>query len=532
MTGIGEESAPTRKTIRILLVVGIQIFVVSCVIISIPLVLTLNALLQCNGLSSAMSTSMVEDLAFRSQINQVSTVSILIKKITSSAESIIRATDLALENYVNSSNPEAVFEALGRIKYSHQYPNSVFYGSVSENEFIVLTSDEQVYIQIPVASPDSSCHICQYAANYTQAEKDMATNHGSLAKVDLVSLKLGPFAPSSSGQISLQTRPWYKECQAIISDDQTIYWTEPYRFSDGSLGMTAARPLFDQNLNFVGAYGADVCFDDFQPLIQLNQTINTFTYIMTRDGRILAMSGNESTLTKPGGFKSWMDVQTPRIYQSAQYLHNQLGKGQDFYSLPPLMSYRLGDMYFHMATMTVSPYLIVISGSPISDYMVQIDAVDTVLSNNFYTGRTNVIAIAIALLIMMVALAVALSYYAITRPLASICKIIREGMGFDFRAFKDIDQYKGNYVTELAFMEETFYGMIEKFAEAIKNNKDKKPTSATMNPCTGAPSIGGASFATSQTPRLHDSEMKLSNMASDLATEDESGPISLAPGIP
>ncbi|KAJ3024057.1 UNVERIFIED_CONTAM: hypothetical protein HDU68_008333 [Siphonaria sp. JEL0065] len=142
-------------------------------------------------------------------------------------------------------------------------------------------------------------------------------------------------------------------------------------------------------------------------------------------------------------------------------------------------------VYFQVRVMDKAPHFVIVNGAPRSDFMGKLDDLGTQLDVSLNSKVPIAIEIAVGVFVFTVAMACILTYYSVTRPLRFIIEIIL--------------QQDGNIMIEFAFMESTFFRMIGKFAEGLKqkkasaNNSNKKATSNNTFAKSGTRAVSAAS---------------------------------------
>ncbi len=132
-------------------------------------------------------------------------------------------------------------------------------------------------------------------------------------------------------------RPWYQSTEQY----QALNWSGIYRFTDGSLGITASAPIFDR-LNsgeqLMGVAGADLRLEHISKFIrEIATTIspNSQVFIVERSGLLVATSLDESVVVEEEGDSSSVNpaqkktrksaIAHPQMRGTAQAIQNQLG---------------------------------------------------------------------------------------------------------------------------------------------------------------------------------------------------------------
>lgn len=130
-------------------------------------------------------------------------------------------------------------------------------------------------------------------------------------------------------------RPWYQNTE----QHQALNWSSIYPFTDGSLGITASAPIFDQ-LNsgeqLLGVAGADLRLahlGEFVREIATTISPNSQVFIVERSGLLVATSLDESVVEEETSEQAGAPkkktrksaIAHPQIRGTAQAIQNQFG---------------------------------------------------------------------------------------------------------------------------------------------------------------------------------------------------------------
>ncbi len=124
-------------------------------------------------------------------------------------------------------------------------------------------------------------------------------------------------------------RPWYLSTQRY----QATNWSDIYAFTDGSLGITAAAPIYDPtHQTFLGVAGADVRLQQIGEFLQaLPLSAQSEIFIVERSGLLVASSeerGLEPAVASPENPESQrieaIASHDPRVQATARYVQDHL----------------------------------------------------------------------------------------------------------------------------------------------------------------------------------------------------------------
>ncbi|MGC9526527.1 MAG: ATP-binding protein [Limnospira sp.] len=119
-----------------------------------------------------------------------------------------------------------------------------------------------------------------------------------------------------------RTRPWYTKTLVLEQSN----WSQIYPFTSGELGLTASRPIFDRDGQFLGIVGVDFVLgsiDDFLRSIQISP--NAEIFILEPSGFLVATSTAEAPFfTDNRGRANRLkisDSKNPKFRAIADYLN-------------------------------------------------------------------------------------------------------------------------------------------------------------------------------------------------------------------
>ena len=145
-----------------------------------------------------------------------------------------------------------------------------------------------------------------------------------------------------------RTRPWYKSTK---SEGRSIWTSEYYLFTAKEPGITCAQPIFDANMNFVGAVGVDFKLNEINNFLKSLKIGETGTAFLCNDaGEIFAhpakvsyKKGNPRNPAKGSNhprspaeeaLKNGPENEAISYYQKTQkYKFNYVHKGERYISL-------------------------------------------------------------------------------------------------------------------------------------------------------------------------------------------------------
>ncbi len=173
-------------------------------------------------------------------------------------------------------------------------------------------------------------------------------------------------------------RPWY-----IDATNQPA-WSKIYpMFSHKTLGVTLAKPLKDNNGNFLGVIGTDILLSeisDFLNSIEIGKTGETF--IIERDGLLVGTSTPQQIFTVNNETQKLdrlpaSQSDTPSIRATAAYLNQRYHKDLGQINSSQQLNYEIeGDRYF----LQVVPFSdkfglnwLIVVVVPAADFMAEID---------------------------------------------------------------------------------------------------------------------------------------------------------------
>ena len=144
-----------------------------------------------------------------------------------------------------------------------------------------------------------------------------------------------------------RTRPWYKSTK---SEGRSIWTSEYYLFTAKEPGITCAQPIFDENMNFVGAVGVDFKLNEINNFLKSLKIGETGTAFLCNDaGEIFAHPAKVSF--KRGNPRNPSNTNHPRspaeealkkgpendainyYHKTQKYKFNYIHKGERYISL-------------------------------------------------------------------------------------------------------------------------------------------------------------------------------------------------------
>ncbi|MEB3884870.1 ATP-binding protein [Lyngbya sp. CCY1209] len=250
-------------------------------------------------------------------------------------------------------------------------------------------------------------------------------------------------------------RPWYTKTLVLEQPN----WSQIYPFTNGELGLTASRPLYDRDGQFMGIVGVDFVLgliDNFLQSIQISP--NAEIFILEPSGFLVATSTAEKPffIDEKGGEKRLKiaDSQNPKLRAIADYLH------QNFEHLSQIEETYQSDFKIgrERQFIQVVPHRdqfglnwLIVVAIPEADFMGQIDA----------NARTTLLLCLVALAVT-IAIGVLTARW-VTRPLLNLNQVARKIASGQWNQTVQISRC--DEVGELA---ETFNQMVAQLRQSFK----------------------------------------------------------------
>ncbi|KAJ3244094.1 hypothetical protein HDU78_011492 [Chytriomyces hyalinus] len=470
-----KQIAPKQFTMSLLLV--------AVAVLSTPLCTYFPLMEYSNYASTTATRAAVEVLA--DKIQQVQ-VGLAMETITSLIDDI---TDHVLDMrkvftvYSNQSNMDAVLYALANeIKFTN-IPLHLLFATITDTCVFLQKSDKfGVMLILPPEYRDPQCEICRRERqNWTDAEWEWTRRHNgsiSAAVWNETSLTYGEFRYQNiSYRATL--RPWFKQAALLTAANARIQFTEPYvfalgargNFSDVVSGITATYPIFDNLGQLSAVYGVDISFQDMHDtLAKYLQTPNAFMYVTTREGLLVGSSSNESLIDFAGNMIFANQSMNPKTRATSEFLWSQFPSDKIDLSLLGGKMWDHEGLAFQLRAMSNAPHFVIVNGAPTSDYTGEFDAVLADLDVQLENNLRIMIGVSSTVFAVVVLISCVLARLYVTIPLAHITRIIEDAAHFDFTAYKSMRKSNGNFIREIATMEQVFFVMIAKFAANVRGS--------------------------------------------------------------
>ncbi|KAI8831799.1 hypothetical protein BJ741DRAFT_616144, partial [Chytriomyces cf. hyalinus JEL632] len=481
--GKKKQIVPKQFTMSLLLVVFIQTLLTAVAVLSTPLCTYFPLMAYSNNASTTATRTAVEILA--DKIQQVQ-VGLAMETITSLIDDI---TDHVLDMrkvftvYSNQSNMDGVLYALANeIKFTH-IPLHLLFATTTDAAVFLQKSDKfGVMLILPPEYRDPQCEICRRERqNWTDAEWEWTRRHnGSLSAAvwNETSLTYGEFRyQNKSYRATL--RPWFKQAALLTAANARIQFTEPYvfalgargNFSDVVSGITATYPFFDHLGQLSAVYGVDISFQDMHDtLAKYLQTPNAFMYVTTREGLLVGSSSNESLIDFAGNMIFANQSMNPKTRATSEFLWSQFPSDKIDLSLLGGKMWDHDGLAFQLRAMSNAPHFVIVNGAPKSDYTGDFDAVLADLDVQLGNNLRIMIGVSSTVFAVVVLISCVLARLYVTIPLAHITRIIEDAAHFDFTSYKSMRKSNGNFIREIATMEQVFFVMIAKFAANVRGS--------------------------------------------------------------
>jgi signal transduction histidine kinase len=199
------------------------------------------------------------------------------------------------------------------------------------------------------------------------------------------------------------TEGWYKDA---IKAGKPV-WSEVYNWDGeefaGYLSISATRPIYDEKPQLVGVIGIDLLLasiSDFLQQLKISPTAKTF--IIERDGLLIASSSNEKLFTLVNGVAKRLSATNSsdsQIQATAKYLQQKFGRFQGIQEEQKLEFQIEGKRQFVRVTPWKDKFgldWLVVTTIPESDFMAQINA------NTQITIALSFLALLVAVLLGLI----------------------------------------------------------------------------------------------------------------------------------
>ncbi|KAJ3279377.1 hypothetical protein HDU79_000646, partial [Rhizoclosmatium sp. JEL0117] len=193
---------------------------------------------------------------------------------------------------------------------------------------------------------------------------------------------------------------------------------------------------------------------------------------MTGTGLMIVSSFNETlgnSTTKT--LKYLTNCTSPILLQISQFFLSILQPDQTYMSLGPVAHYQIGNMYVQLTA--AKRDMIIVNGALKEDYQGGYDSILSELESELGKKITQIIGIGVALFVATLLLGVLFTYLQITRPMHKVALYLSLASNFKFKEIMENGGYgKTSFLSELGLIHITFFEMVERFAVAIKENRE------------------------------------------------------------
>jgi signal transduction histidine kinase/DNA-binding response OmpR family regulator len=272
---------------------------------------------------------------------------------------------------VNQTNLDAIELGLLNVKdlksAGHYFWKQIkTYPDITYIAYILNTGE---YVGAGRIPPDPNVNIEEFSAQTQWHDKIYATDRqGNRTKVIEIFKDYKPFEES-----------WYTE---TLKAGKTV-WGSVYNWDayPEILAATINSPIRDQNQRVLGVIGIDLELSGISDFLQqLNISPTAKTFVIERDGALIASSGSEKPYTLEKGIAKRLSAlrsADPQIQSAAKYLQNQFGDFQKITAQRNLKFRMDGKLQFVRVKPWKDDYglnWLVITTIPESDFMAQIHA--------------------------------------------------------------------------------------------------------------------------------------------------------------
>ncbi|TPX71325.1 hypothetical protein CcCBS67573_g06219 [Chytriomyces confervae] len=473
--GRKKQTTPKQFTISLLLA--------AIAVLSTPLCTYFPLMAFSNNASTTATRAAVEVLADKIQQVQVSLAMETITSLIDDISDHILDMRKVFTVYSNHSDMDAALYALANeIKFTN-FPLNMLFATVSDACVFLQKSDKYgLTVVLPPDYRDPQCEICRrQRQNWTDAEYEWTRRNNVSISAAVWNETLWDYGPFEYQNVSYRAtlRPWFKQAALLTPANARIQFTEPYLYALGTRGnltlvvsgITATYPFFDALGQLSAVYGVDISFEDLHDtLAKYLQTPNAFMYITTREGLLVGSSSNESLIDSAGNMMFANQSMNTQTRITSEFLWSQFSSGVIDLSLLGGKLWDHEGLSFQLRAMSDAPHFVIVNGAPKSDYTGDFDAVLADLDLQLGNNLRIMIGVSSTVFAVAVLISCILARFYVTIPLAHITRIIEDAAHFDFTSYKSMRKSNGNFIREIATMEQVFFVMIAKFAASVRGS--------------------------------------------------------------
>lgn len=266
-------------------------------------------------------------------------------------------------------------------------------------------------------------------------------------------------------------RPFYTLCKG----KNTPQWLTPTPFSTpGTFGVTVCQGMNNRDGTISGVFAMNIQLSQLSFLFRsLRKTSTSFVYVLASDGTVVATSTGQN-LAPNGPILKINSITDTEVKKTSSYLQETYPETKtNWASLTQLNIFSLNDTLFQTNQLQFENFkCLIVNGALRKDYVGDIDETLINLTNDLTKNTYMIIGIAIGTFVILVTFGVFFTYFAITRPLQSITRIMVAATKFEFTALKDKELVtRRSFISEFASMESSFFKMVKNFADSISNNR-------------------------------------------------------------
>ncbi|KAJ3225189.1 Gamma-aminobutyric acid type B receptor subunit 2 [Clydaea vesicula] len=390
-------SCPTMFRIPIMIMVIMQTFLVSLLILIIPLILSLISINESNSTGIRTSEEISRNLAQQLQSKQMDNALLNIDKYFLGVETFVTIVNITfLASETEFDNYDVLYRTFLKMHEKFAPIQAVYFAQESDKNFIGIKClnytdplKNLVYMQSFTSSPTKPCRTCK-PFNETKSKvigyypiDVFGTGYPTITNISTTSERI----------YDAFGRKWFINSSKYSKFNASLLWTDVYRSTSGELDITVSYPFFNKFGNLSGVFGVDITLDELSHSIRnMVGTPNGFVYILSQNGELIVSSGLEPIYNSFNN-KSIRPSEMKNSYlkTTGLFLENLITGGNTSavinYNLLNLEDnntaiFEVNDIFFQVKKVPKRiPIMYLVNGGPREDYVGEIDTIQTKLEN-------------------------------------------------------------------------------------------------------------------------------------------------------
>ncbi|KAJ3389390.1 hypothetical protein HDU92_001076 [Lobulomyces angularis] len=493
-----------------MIMVIMQTFLVSLLILIIPLILSLISINESNSTGIRTSEEISRNLAQQLQSKQMDNALLNIDKYFLGVETFVTIVNITfLASETEFDNYDVLYRTFLKMHEKFAPIQAVYFAQESDKNFIGIKClnytdplKNLVYMQSFTSSPTKPCRTCK-PFNETKSKvigyypiDVFGTGYPTITNISTTSERI----------YDAFGRKWFINSSKYSKFNASLLWTDVYRSTSGELDITVSYPFFNKFGNLSGVFGVDITLDELSHSIRnMVGTPNGFVYILSQNGELIVSSGLEPIYNSFNN-KSIRPSEMKNSYlkTTGLFLENLITGGNTSavinYNLLNLEDnntaiFEVNDIFFQVKKVPKRiPIMYLVNGGPREDYVGEIDTIQTKLENELRNFILKILIVSISTFIIMVVVSLLGTFTFLIKPLKKIKKIMDEAANLEFRQIKDDNLLKKKSIfLEFSEMQTSCIVMIRNFAQLLDSKKFGVMGSGIGNSDKLSYQIGGSS---------------------------------------